>query len=169
MKSFVPHFDLYWTGIIQRQSPALAPLMKALTIFGQPVAMGIVLGLGAVASLFSKDSRGIALFSVGLLVLPLASLIKLTFRRVRPLTYKRTRLPSYSFPSGHAYGTTMALSLVATQTDNFAVASAAFVLSFLVGISRIYRGAHFPSDVLGGWIIAFLVTITMVTGVDTFF
>ncbi|WP_082575684.1 phosphatase PAP2 family protein [Lysobacter sp. Root667] len=65
---------------------------------------------------------------------------------------------NYSFPSGHAMGSaTLAcvLTLLAWRTCwrwPVAVAMAAFVT--LVGLSRVYLGVHYPSDILAGWSVA---------------
>lgn len=65
---------------------------------------------------------------------------------------------NYSFPSGHAMGSaTLAcvLTLLAWRTRwrwPVAATMAAFVV--LVGLSRIYLGVHFPSDILAGWAVA---------------
>lgn len=59
-----------------------------------------------------------------------------------------------SFPSGHSRDTAIIATIVATlipQTSIFAIA-----LTLFVGFSRVYLGAHYPTDVLAGWIIGFL-------------
>lgn len=65
---------------------------------------------------------------------------------------------SYSFPSGHAMGSmtlAMVLILLAWPTRwrwPALVAMAAFVM--MVGLSRVYLGVHYPSDILAGWMAA---------------
>lgn len=64
----------------------------------------------------------------------------------------RTSAPGFSFPSGHS----CAAFAVAITLSSFLPAAAALLicLAVLVGISRIYLGTHYPSDVLVGFIIA---------------
>jgi membrane-associated phospholipid phosphatase len=62
-----------------------------------------------------------------------------------------------SFPSGHAVSSmTFALSLVVVRPtrERWEVAVAASVFVFLVGVSRVYLGFHYPSDVVGGWCLS---------------
>jgi len=81
------------------------------------------------------------------------------FARARPDLWESIAPQStYSFPSGHAMGSmTLALVLVLlawpTRARWWVVAAmAAFVP--LVGLSRVYLGVHYPSDILGGWAAA---------------
>ena len=66
----------------------------------------------------------------------------------------------YSFPSGHSALSTVAygiLALLVIHSDlprslKRAIVAALVVLILLVGLSRVYLGVHYPSDVLGGWL-----------------
>jgi undecaprenyl-diphosphatase len=86
--------------------------------------------------------------------------LKELFGRPRPdLVPHLVEVGSLSFPSGHAlsaatvYLTLAALlaRLVEDRPLKIYLVSVAFALVFLVGMSRVYLGVHWPSDVLAGW------------------
>lgn len=90
----------------------------------------------------------------------ISPLFKYLFARERPAILAPELLPSsFSFPSGHAFmsaavyltiGALLTRVIPNRRTRTF-VLLAALVLAFMVGVSRVYLGVHYPSDVLAGW------------------
>jgi undecaprenyl-diphosphatase len=82
---------------------------------------------------------------------------------VTPLHY----VDSNSFPSGHSllaavvYLTLGALvaRLLTTRRQKLYVMAVAVFLTFIVGVSRVYLGVHYPSDVLAGWTVGLIWSI----------
>jgi undecaprenyl-diphosphatase len=89
-----------------------------------------------------------------------SQLLKVGFARSRPdLVPYGTEVYTASFPSGHAMmaavvyltlGTLLARTESRRRVKSYVMAIAA-VLTLLVGLSRIYLGVHWPSDVAAGW------------------
>jgi undecaprenyl-diphosphatase len=145
-------------------SPRLTPIMEALSLYGGPVGLvplGIVL---AAIFLWKRWHRGallvvITMAGAGLL----DALLKQSFRRVRPAAFFDYPLPtSASFPSGHAFFAAsffgglavLASARVRNPLLQTLIWAGAAVLILLVGLSRVYLGVHYPSDVLAGYAAA---------------
>lgn len=151
-------------------SPSLDVLMNALTDIGSSlVIVPILFVVGA--WLLRRQRYGAALFlgvaSVGSLVLQ--GTMKVFFARPRPhLDWVQQVLSDYSFPSGHTMSAVIfyvALALIlwsvfGRRIGVIALAIAATV-TFGVGVSRIYLGYHYLTDVVGGLLagIAWLLVV----------
>ena len=117
----------------------------------------------AVAGFLALDRRYSAMgFVLGAVLSGwgLSFLLKMGFDRPRPeLVPHLMRVYFSSFPSGHSmmsavvYGTLGSLlsSLVTRRRLKFYFLAVAALLAVLVGVSRVYLGVHYPTDVLAGW------------------
>jgi membrane-associated phospholipid phosphatase len=84
---------------------------------------------------------------------------KLLWHRVRPALWEG--IPphaDFSFPSGHAtYSMTFVLALVLINWDSPRrpwLIGLGGLFALAIGVSRVYLGVHFPSDIVGGWLLA---------------
>ena len=144
-----------------RDSRLEGPL-KLITNTATPLAVAGALTIGTVAYLSHDPAQRPKIFDAagGLLVaLAVTQALKYSFDRQRPYaTYpnlftQRTSSPGPSFPSGHtsnAFAFATALSL---DYPRWYVIAPAYAWAGAVGYSRMYLGAHYPSDVLAGAII----------------
>jgi undecaprenyl-diphosphatase len=108
-------------------------------------------------------------------------LIKEIVERARPDdVYHLVTVSGYSFPSGHAntglvfYLFLMILLrryLILHDYKGVAYLLTLFlpILVFVIGVSRIYLGVHYPSDILGGWLLGGALLIVFVTIYDAFY
>ena len=137
-------------------SPLLTSLMVGLSDTGTDFFMG-ALGFVSVWRLLHLERRRDAVvFVVTVLAAEaLMVILKLAFHRARPVPFFAERPDSFSFPSGHALKSAVFYILLASLASrHWAVRAAAVLLALLVGISRIYLGVHYPTDVLCGYAVA---------------
>lgn len=148
------HWLWYWYPL---HSPALDQLNLMLAhAGGLPVMLVIVLIISAWA--FYKNRKDLSLFAAIALLgaAALGWLGKAGFSRVRPSVWERLT-PYYgdSFPSNHSlYALTLAgiMLVLLYQTPWRKTAILLGLLwTLAMGMSRLYLGAHFPTDVLAGW------------------
>ncbi len=157
-------FDETVRNFVHRYASALlTELMKFLSFLGSPLFLVILGALLAGVLLYLKHKRALILLLVtmaGEIVLDLS--LKHFFGRERPAAFFDYSLPSsYGFPSGHALGSLcfygilawIAAQRVSNTKAKFAIGVPATVLILFIGVSRIYLGVHFPSDVLAGYAI----------------
>ena len=121
-----------------------------------------IMTLAALAYLLMAGKRGAAALVVVAIVggMLLSTGLKLGFERPRPdLVPHATRVYTASFPSGHAMlsaVTYLTLGALLARVERkrrvraFIMGLAA-AITLLVGLSRVYLGVHWPSDVLAGW------------------
>ncbi|HEY3132345.1 MAG TPA: phosphatase PAP2 family protein [Acidobacteriota bacterium] len=166
--------DRIRAAIHQYSSPWLSSLMQMLTVLGAtaflvPVGAGVVLCLA-----FARRPLAALLFVImidGAVLLNVA--LKWAFQRGRPAPFFDLSPPrSYSFPSGHAlfsfcfYGFLALAVTKSTQSHagRIAVWGLAALIIAAIGFSRIYLGVHYPTDVLGGYVVGFFWTVMLGLG-----
>jgi undecaprenyl-diphosphatase len=149
--------------------PSAIPWIIALTSLG---AAPVTLSLTAISSLAMLRRAPAAALLLALTVLVERSsvdLLKEWIGRPRP-SFGVLGLPhSLAYPSGHAANSMtafLAIALIAAPPAYRRPAvAAALILSFAVGLSRIYLCVHWPSDVIGGWAFGLLaVAIALAIG-----
>lgn len=141
-------------------------VMKGITFLGSTYFFMIVGVLLLFYFIKTKHYEGIfpLLFStIG--SFSLNAILKHIFTRTRPIEYFLIHQGGYSFPSGHAmvsmsFYTTMTYFVVKNKkykNKNYLFWILNFLIVGLIGFSRIYLGVHWPTDVLAGYMMGFLV------------
>ena len=142
------------------RSPLLDALMNGLTAMGSTIVV-LPIFIATLGALYLRRRYGAMLFLAialgGSLVID--ATMKLIFERPRPKLDYAAVLPDYSFPSGHAmngvaFYVSIALILWSVFGRRVGLVStiAAAILAIGIGVSRIYLGFHYLTDVVGGWL-----------------
>ncbi len=164
------HFDdvllLRMHGLASPALDALFILVSKLGYQWGVIPLDVVIVVVLLAARRWRKAAFAATAFIGSALLNLGS--KQVFQRDRPSLWESIAPEStFSFPSGHAMGSmTLALTVVflAWHTRwRWPVLLAAALFVVLVGLSRVYLGVHYPSDILAGWCAA----LVWVIGVHT--
>jgi len=144
--------------VAEIRTPTLTDVADAATTIGSVIVLVPVAAVAGLALLVRNDIAAmIALAADVAGVLTWVNLIKVIVDRHRPTVTHLTVVHSPSFPSAHAAQATtilVALALVLPWRRIRVVALLlAIALAALVGLSRIYLGVHYPSDVVAGWLL----------------
>jgi undecaprenyl-diphosphatase len=144
-------------------NPGVTNFMLAITFLGSIrflVSLFAILTAVWLAKGMVRPALWLAIAAGGSVILDIS--LKLSFHRLRPAPFVGAVPLTYSFPSGHAlssfcfYGVLAGLAGARAESRAMRVAIwiAAAALVCAIGLSRIYLGVHYPTDVLAGYIAA---------------
>lgn len=172
-QTWLSGFDKFVIGLVRHPlSHGLTQGIITITNSGNPQPVTWITLLMMAGLVIARRSRG-ALF-LGWNVLVWAgignSIVKHIVRRDRPTVDRLVAASSYSFPSGHSvtamllWGTVIVLlgwTLRHHRNWRWLLTIVFSLWIVVIGLSRIYVGVHYPSDVVAGWSIGFvLLTVT---------
>jgi undecaprenyl-diphosphatase len=140
----------------------VAEVGRDITAMGSNVVLALI--VAAVAGFLRLQGQQKTMWLVLLAVLSgvvLSQLLKRGFARPRPDFVPHAATMTQSFPSGHSMHSAvvyLSLGALLAQREPRRKVKAyylgvALCLTFLVGISRVYLGVHYPTDVLAGWTV----------------
>ena len=150
------------------------PIAKFITNFGGAI---FVISLTTILFFLIKDKKiGISIIANLGIVTILNQIIKFIMQRPRPTEFRIIEETGYSFPSGHSmvslafYGYLVYL-IYKYINNKHLKRTLIIILSILIcviGVSRIYLGVHYTSDVLGGFLISLAYLIIYIELVNKF-
>lgn len=169
LKDELKGFDtVIYNLIISIKSPFFTEIFKLITFFASPI---FLITLSILLFLVFKNKKYGLLSMINLIiVVAVNQILKLIFSRPRPFEWMLIEESGYSFPSGHAmvsmgfYG--MLIFLIwqtnIQKTKKKIWTTILTILIILIGISRIYLGVHYASDIIGGFVLtlSYLITAT---------
>ena len=152
--------DIWLILTMQDIGDWLTPIMSFFTWLGYPQAYMIIIAI-IYWSVDRELGTRLAIFLP--LTASLNSILKQALHSPRPY-WLDPDIPAirvsngFGMPSGHAQGSTVWLYAASCVKRRW-IWFAAIALSLLVGLSRVYLGVHFPSQVLSGWLIGLVVLL----------
>ena len=156
----------YQIFIEKLRNDKLTTFMKLATKLSNPEIMIVIAIISIIICIkFIKNKKlslGIILNLAGITIIN--QILKFIFRRERPTGYRLIEMSGYSFPSGHAmaslafYGLLIYITkrLVKNKYLKILLIILNIAIIILIGVSRIYLGVHYLSDVLTGYSISII-------------
>jgi undecaprenyl-diphosphatase len=162
---FLNNFDARLTKLIRELPEKYQPVMSGLSFIGEPLVVLSVAFAGFISAVGRHQTAVERAFAYGAIAFAINIVLKLLLHRGRPhgLIINTLGLRSYSFPSGHAFGTVIFYGLFAyldlkylSRPWNALIAGLLTLVIILIGVSRVYLGSHYPSDVAAGWLLGII-------------
>lgn len=152
----------------EHMSPVITAVMKAVSYIGD-VLFIICLSLLLFAIPKVRNDYAIPVSSAIIVSTVLNLILKSIIARTRPDVMRLVEVTNYSFPSGHAMVNmalySMIVLLIHNYVKNVKIQISAFLffgtLVTLIGFSRIYLGAHYVTDVIAGWCMGLVISVSL--------
>ena len=152
-------------------SDFVTPIAKFITNFGGAIFLSI-----ATVTLFlliKNKKIGLSIISNIVIITVLNQLLKRILQRPRPTEFRLVEEKGYSFPSGHSmvsmafYGYLIYLiyRYIKNKYVKWTLITILNILICLIGISRIYLGVHYTSDVLGGFLLSISYLVIYISSI----
>ena len=150
------------------------PIAKFITNFGG--AIFLIIATIILFILIKNKKIGVSIISNLVIVTILNQLLKNILQRPRPNEFRIIEETGFSFPSGHSmasmafYGYLIYLiyKYVKNKYLKWTLIVLLSILICTIGISRIYLGVHYTSDVLGGFLISISYLVIYISAVNKF-
>lgn len=149
------------TGFTVRHG--LVPLLKVIQVVSLPIFVYLAATLVVIWVWRAKKLRGRALWAFVTMMFGwgIGGISKPLTQRARPVVDDPVpHARGYSFPSGHALNITLAAGVlvfllwpILSATQRRIAVAVAIVVPLVVGLDRLFIGAHFPSDILAGHVL----------------
>ena len=146
--------------------------MTAISALGSPVIIVPPVLIIALLQIRTPNREAAMASILACAASVVSALLKYVPRRERPNTpyVERMLFKTYSFPSGHAFSSAVIYGLIVCfgfiylpDAQAVPISIGLLVLVAVIGFSRVYLGAHYVLDVLGGWLFAGVVLTVLVT------
>ena len=156
-------------------SDFVTPIAKFITNFGGAI---FLITLTVILFILIKNKKiGLSIFSNLVIITVLNQLLKRILQRPRPTEFRIIEETGYSFPSGHSmvsmafYGYLIYLiyKYVKNKYVKWILIVLLSILICSIGVSRIYLGVHYTSDVLGGFLVSISYLVLFISTVNKFF
>ncbi len=155
------NFDSY---IYQKVILLLSPIDTKIAIFISDIGSALPITIFCVILLLIYKTRyrwGFPLSIAMITSSELNLIFKDIFGRERPNILRLVNETDYSFPSGHAMSNAtlyillilLILKYIKNKKIKIILIMLSILLTILIGISRIYLGVHYATDIIGGWIL----------------
>ena len=167
MQGYIIGYNFVKTYLIKEQ---VTPVMKIVTFFGGATCL---IGLTIILFIIIKNKKIGLLIGINLVTITILNqLFKFILQRPRPTENRIINENGYSFPSGHSmismafYGFLIYLiyKYVKNKKLKYISITLISILIIFIGISRIYLGVHYTSDILAGFLfsISYLIIFILI-------
>lgn len=150
----------YWLIVEHLRTPWLTPIMESFSALATPVTLVVL--LLAVAAFAPGRRPGMCCAVNLVLVVVINQVLKFIIQRPRPDGFRLATASGFSFPSGHSMVAMAFFGLLAWFVWEYEqdrrlrrlYATGFALVIVMIGVSRIYLGVHYASDVLGGFCLS---------------
>jgi membrane-associated phospholipid phosphatase len=152
-------FDIFWTGAFRSAMPWAETLFRGITELGSDYFYMILIAIG-----YWTVNKRTSIITTFVLATSSTSnyWLKIIFKNPRPPVINwlpGVHVSNYSLPSAHAQNSMTIWGWLAIKIKTWWMKSLSVILIGLIGLSRVYIGVHWLSDVIIGWVFGFLLLV----------